>query len=190
LLTTENKSAIAQRKRDHGKLEKMKVTEEKLERAQSEIEFLNAQLKPVENLLEQKTALENDNQFKKGKIEELEALVEAQSHDTLIQENREILAELEEAKQYIKVQESKYTEQTEQLKGDIEKLEALVKNQKDQKTDILFTMEKTLRDFKQFLPETSSSCEQCVSGFNWKEYRQSALKVIQNLEGYLQTKAR
>jgi hypothetical protein len=190
LLTTENKSAIAQRKRDHEKLEKMKGLGEKLERAESEIEFLNAQLKPVENLLEQKTALENDNVFQTGRIEELEAIVETQSHDPLIQKNQELITRIDECEADLKSAYTSHKMESEQAKGEIEKLEALVKTQKDQKTDILFTMEKTLKDFKQFLPGASSQCEQCLNAFNWKEYRQNTLKLIQNLEGYLQTKAR
>jgi hypothetical protein len=190
LLTTERDNAIGRHQRDYRKLEKMKATEEKLERAQSEIDFLNAQLKPVENLLEQKTALENDNEFKIERMKELEAIVETQSHDALIQKNQELMTRIDECEADLKSEYTSHKMESEQAKGEIEKLEALVKIQKDQKTDILFTMEKTLKDFKQFLPETSSTCKQCVSGFDWKEYRQNTLKVIQNLEGYLQTVAR
>ena len=193
-LQIENSLVKTERDTLRYELQRRKDTREELKRAHVEIERQRVEIKqikePNENLLDEKVALENDNDFKTERMKELEALVETQSHDTLIQKNQELISRIDQCENELKSAYTNHNMEIEQAKGDLEKLEALVKSLKGQKTEILQTVEKTLRDFKQFLPENSSSSDQYLNALNWKEYRQNTLKVIQNLEGYLQTVAR
>ena len=195
LLTTKEGSLSDRLKRAEEQLDASEGMKEKWKKEHAENQTLRTELKntkePIENLLQQTINLENDNDFKKGRIKELEAIVEAQSPDTLVQTNGELLDELEEIKQTMKIQESNHSANIEDLNLEIKKWEALAKTEKDKNIDIRFTVENVLRDFKQFLPTGSPSCQVCSEGgFKLKQDRQSALKAIENLEGYLQTVAR
>jgi len=118
-------------------------------------------------------------------------LAEERSHDPLVQKYKELSGQFEEMQQAMKIQDGKHSANIEELNQEINKLQALLKVERDKSTDIRFTVEKTLRDFKQFLPSASPTCDICSEGgFKLKEYRRSALKTIENLEGYLQTVAR
>jgi hypothetical protein len=190
LLTTQKNTAIGQHEKDHGKVQFYIGIEKELQGEKNKNKILEDQLENMPKIVLERDDLRKANHAFEEKNILLQRQVQDLSHDPLVEENRKTVGELEEAKQYIKIQDSRHTDQIEQVKGEREKLEALVKTLKDQRTDILSTVEKTLRDCEAFLPRVSSSCEGCLTGFNWKEYRQNALKDIQNLQGYLQTVAR
>ncbi|MCJ7424319.1 hypothetical protein MUP01_08650 [Candidatus Bathyarchaeota archaeon] len=195
LLRTERDTAIARHKRDHGKLELLTGIEKERDNALSEIERLNEDVKRMpamrqeidrlQNLVTERSAdvigLKNDNDFLRKTNEEL-------SQDSLTEKYKELLGRYEEAEHLLKIQESNNRANQEESKKELVKLEALVRVGREQNNDIVFTIKKALRDFKQYLPEGSASCTACPDGFKFKEYKQNALKTIENLEGYLQTK--
>lgn len=187
LLTIEKDSAIAARKRDHGKLELLKGIEKERDHALSENQWLNEELKRLPALLKEIDglhALQTDYEYWKR-------LAEERSHDPLVQKYKELSDQFEEMQQAMKIQESNHSAELEELRLEINKYATLAKAEKDNISDIRFTVEKALIDFKQFLPSGSPACDICSEGgFKLKEYRQSALKTIENLQGYLQTVAR
>ena len=196
LITTQRDIAIGRNERYYRKIESFKGIEKERDNALSEIERLNevvkrvpVNLKEIDSLRksfkeknDECVTLTEDNDFLRKTNEEL-------SHDPLTEKYKELLGRYEEAEQLLKIRESNDSANQEESKKEIAKLEALVKVEREQNNDIVFTTKKALRDFKQFLPEGSASCMTCPDGFKFKEYKQNALKAIENLEGYLQTKA-
>jgi hypothetical protein len=196
LITTQRDIAIDRNGRYYRKIESSKGIEKERDNALSEIERLNevvkrvpVNLKEIDSLRksfkeknDECVTLTEDNDFLRKTNEEL-------SHDPLTEKYKELLDRYEQAEQLLKVRESNYSANQEESEKEIVKLEALVKVGREQNNDIVFTIKKALRDFKQFLPEGSASCVGCPDGFKFKEYKQNALKAIENLEGYLQTKA-
>jgi hypothetical protein len=190
LLTIQKDNAIAQHEKDHEKVQSYMGIEKELQGEKKKNKILERELEHMPDIVLERDDLRSKYSSLQEKLTEAEAQATELSHDPLTEKYKELLGRYEQDEQLLKDQGIKHTEETEQMKGEIEKLEALVKIQKDKKTEILFTVEKTLRDFKQFLPETSSSSDQYLNTFKWKEYTQNTLKVIQSLEGYLQTIAR
>ena len=159
---------------DHRKIESLKSIEKERDNTLSEIQRLNEEV-----IL----PLQNDNQFLRKAREEL-------LHDPLAQKVKELSDQLTETKGAMAIQASNHSADMEESKQEIEKWRALLKVEKDKSTDMRFTVEKRLSDLKQFLPTVSPSCEVCSEGgFKLKEYKQSALKSIENLEGYVRTLA-
>jgi len=144
----------------------------------------------VETLKGDKSILETDNEVlrKEGKeksgqikrleteIEDLKKQVEEKSKDAQ-QKCDSFAKEKERLEAQIK--------DLPLLREDNEKQQDLIKVLRDEKNDILFTINKNLKDFQQYLPTLSPSCQMCVESFSLNEYRQSASKVILNLEEYL-----
>ena len=107
-----------------------------------------------------------------------------------LEKNRELLDQIEEYKQALKIEKSNQEAILKENNEEITKLKAVIKTERDQKNNIIFEIDKALRDFKQFLPELSNTCQICVDGFSLKEYKKNTLKLIESCEGYLQAVAR
>ena len=134
---------------------------------------LKKELADMKNLLQIKgqevISLQTDIEYWKTKLQEV-------SRDTVLEEN-----------QYLKVQLGQKGTEIEAKNERIIEVEKLIKIASSQKEDIINTVFKTLRDFKQFIPSMSDACKQCTDSSSFEQYGKNVLKSISNLEGYLNT---
>jgi len=131
-------------------------------------------------VLEERDALETDNEQQRKTIEEL-------SHDVLIETNKELSDRLEEAKQLLKVRENAKNDLIGEYKTEIRKVQALNEVQEQKTTRLISETRKMLTEFKQFLPSNLIQCQQCVDGTTMREYLRNIQKQINDFEGYLET---
>jgi hypothetical protein len=131
-------------------------------------------------VLEERDALETDNEQQRKTIEEL-------SHDVLVETNKELSDRLEEAKQLLKVRENAKNDLIGEYKTEIEKVQALNEVRERKTTELISETRKMLTEFKQFLPSNLIQCQQCVDGTTMREYLRNIRKQINDFEGYLET---
>jgi hypothetical protein len=157
-------------------------------------EGLESEVKKMKNGLleriEENNTLQNDNEYLRRQNEEL-------SHDTLIEKTKELTTQLEDAKQYVKVQEAQKNREIGELKADIRQLEALNEKEIREKAEISSKIRSFLRDAKQsiptygeaegnLLPKSQIGINDALA-FQVAKYLGNIRKLIENLEGYLNT---
>jgi len=161
-------------------IEELRPAAYTLKQREKEIEELK---QPLETLLTEKTNLETELQNMKNalvmRIEEIASLEtdnaqlrqanEELKHDALLEKNAALIVQLGKKEQDIA-----------DLKSEIEKLEALVKTQKQTISDITSKTSETFRDILQFKPST-------LEPYEVSAYLKNVEKTIVNLEGYLNT---
>jgi len=158
----------------------------------------NSQIKPMQDLLTERDRLKCrlsgvENEMKNGLLErdekiailqtdneQLRKTVEELSHDTLIEINKDVTHQLEEAKQLLKVQQAQADNSTNDYKTEIRKLEAFIEKRNQIFNDALSQVKEFLRDAKRFAPQSPQSYDQ-----DFIQFSIALRKSIENLEGYL-----
>jgi regulator of replication initiation timing len=138
----------------------------------SKSEVVNMRNSLVEKI-EENNVLQTDNDQLRRQLEEL-------SHDALVQENEKLTHQLEDAKQYVKVQEAQKNQMIEDLKVEIQHLEALSDKRSQVFNEALSRIGKFLRETRQFAPSLQEPDQ-------LRPYIASLLKAIDDLQGYLNT---
>jgi regulator of replication initiation timing len=175
----------------------LKAANRKLEPMQgllTKIETLESEGKKMNNGLlariEENNTLQTDNEYLRKQVEDL-------SHDSLVEKTKELSTQLEDAKQYVKVQEAQKNKEIGELNIDIRQLEALNEKENREKTEISSKIRSFLRDAK--IPTYYEAEAKLLQGkpnaatdaiaFQVATYLGNIRKLIENFEGYLNTVA-
>jgi DNA repair exonuclease SbcCD ATPase subunit len=122
------------------------------------------------------TRLDEISTLKKEK-EQLKKLIEELSHDTLVEKNAFLTVELGNKDKEIR-----------HLKAEAEKLDALVRKEKQEKADIISQVSKLLREIKAPTLDLTQ-CNQCLEGYDIVTFAKDFRKKIDDFVGYLNTVA-
>jgi len=190
-LTGENTKLFNERQKYHDKYELVKWAPEanvalkkELEQVKQPLQDLlkekeewkiqfNEEHNTLLKVLEEKTTLQTDNEFLRAQNMHL-------SESELLKDNKRMLDE----------NDSLWKElgsQKEELSQEIEKLQAWLKEERNQKSDIIFHLTNKLREIDQCLPTFGNQL--AGADLQIKAYVDSLRKTIQDLKGYLQTVA-